>query len=134
MYWQERSGSDRESADPIEMVCSYCKSDQPRPHNVRTCKYLKAAILVFIGYKGAKMGLDSFTSSCVAVCTDLVFTGGMATIANALYEAYTKCCEVIDVQSFMAKSKREQAKILLQTGNFGHNAKENADAFAGEMM
>ena len=40
------------------MVCSYCKSDEPRPHNVRTCKYLQAAIAVFVGYKGTKMTMD----------------------------------------------------------------------------
>jgi hypothetical protein len=115
------------------MVCSYCKSDEPRPHNVRTCKYLQAAIAVFMSYKGAKMTMDSFLEGCVAFAADLVFTGGMATVATGLYEAYTKCCDSIDIGGFLLKSKREQAKELLKTGHFGHNVKENADAYAGEM-
>jgi hypothetical protein len=114
------------------MVCSYCKSDEPRPHNVRTCKYLQAAIAVFITYKGAKMQMNSFLEGCVAFAADLVFTGGMATMATALYEAYTQCCDVIDIGSFLTKSKREQAKELLKTGSFGQAVKDNADAVAAE--
>lgn len=116
------------------MVCSFCKSDEPRSHNVRTCEYLKAAILVFIGYKGAKMTMDSFKDSCVAVAADLVFTGGMATMATVLYDAYNKCRDALDIGRFIGMSKRDQAKELLKTGNFGHNVKENADVIAGEMM
>jgi|AntRauMFilla1563_2_1112583.scaffolds.fasta_scaffold11587_1 hypothetical protein len=116
------------------MVCSYCNSDQPRTHNVRTCLYLQAAVTVFITYKGAKMQMDSFKEACFAFAADLVFTGGMATMATTLYGAYTKCCDVIDIGSFVTMTKREQAKALLKTGNFGHNVKENADTLAGEMI
>ena len=115
------------------MVCSYCKSDEPRPHNVRTCKYLQAAIAVFVGYKGTKMTMDSFKDACISFAADLVFTGGMATVATGLYEAYTKCCDSIEIGNFLRMSKRDQAKELLKTGHFGHNVKENADTYAGEM-
>lgn len=83
------------------MVYSYCQSDEPRPHNVWTCKYLQAAINVFITYKGAKMAMDSLKEKCVAFVADLVLTGCMATVATTLYEVYTKCHDMIDIGTFM---------------------------------
>ena len=36
------------------------------------------------------------TSGCLTFCADLVFTGGMATVATGLYDAYKKCTDAID--------------------------------------
>jgi hypothetical protein len=116
------------------MVCSFCTSDEPRVHNVRTCKYLKAAIAVFIGYKGATMTLDSFQQACVGVVADLVFTGGMATVATCLFEAYKNCVSVIDITSFLTLTKKNQAKELLETGNFGNMTADAVDGFAVEFI
>ena len=48
------------------MVCSFCRSDKPRRHNVRTCPFLKAAIGVFIASKGAQMSVESFLQFCTS--------------------------------------------------------------------
>ena len=95
--------------------------------------YLKAAIVTFISYKGASMTFDSFKEGCLAVCADLVFTGGMATLAMAMYDAYGKVCTVCDIDTLLQKSKREQAKALLKTGLFANVGQELADDMADDI-
>ena len=119
------------------MVCSFCKSDDPKTgksHNVRTCPYLKAAILTFIGYKGATMTQDGFFKACLSFGLDICLTGGMASIGMAMYEAYDACTKALDVKNLLTLTKREQAKALLSTGYFGKAAMEQADAAAGDLV
>lgn len=114
------------------MVCSFCHKDEPRPHNVRTCEYLKAAVKTFIAYKGVTMTQDSFFESCIAYGCDIVLTGGMASVAMAMYQAYDKCTKMLDVSNIVNMSKRDQAKALLSSGYFGSAAKDQADAAAAD--
>lgn len=114
------------------MVCSFCKEDKPRPHNVRTCLYLQAAVLTFVGYKGATMTQESFFEACLATGLDIVLTGGMASIGMMMYNAYDKCTKLADIENIVTMSKRDQAKALLSTGYFGNAAKEQADAAAAD--
>ena len=79
------------------------------------------------------MSAESFFDGCLAFCADLVFTGGMATVATGLYDAYNKCTDAIDMGSFLRKTKREQAKLLLSTGHFGSEVAGMSDAIGGEV-
>ncbi|KAJ1477927.1 hypothetical protein T484DRAFT_2023575 [Baffinella frigidus] len=118
------------------MTCSFCKTDEPRAHNVRTCMSLKAAILVFMSYKGASFFFDSFKEACagaLGVALDVVLTGGMATAMSVAYAAYNECKTAVDMGTLATLSKRGQAKYLIDSGCFG-SLGDNADAIAGEIV
>ena len=78
------------------------------------------------------MTQDSFFEACLATGCDIVLTGGMASIAMMMYQAYDKCTKLSDIRNIVNMSKRDQAKALLSTGYFGAAAKEQADAAAAD--
>jgi hypothetical protein len=108
------------------MVCSFCRGSPNggvSNHNVRTCKFLKATIGIFLASNGFDSGFDTFKDQLVgwgiSAAADLSGAAGAASLAqfaNTCYSAFNQACKAIDSATLMTLSNREQAKFLLAKG------------------
>jgi hypothetical protein len=94
------------------MVCSFCHTDKPKPHNVRTCNALDKAIGVYCGKTVAVWTLDGLKDSLVAAGIDLLCTGGAATAANGIRECYQAIEKGHHAVKFRNASRADKAKIV----------------------
>merc|ERR1711934_203899 len=104
------------------MVCSFCKIKKKSAaggenHNVRTCRFLQAAVTLFIANKGVQAyhSEESMKTAMGQLVGDAMCPG-LGTAMATIYEGYKAACAAIDMVAFAAMSKRDQAKEILKTG------------------
>jgi hypothetical protein len=101
------------------MVCTFCSGDRlgghPN-HNVRTCRYLKASVAVFVANKGQALAQDVFAEELAGCGLALVTTGPLGAFAAACYSAYSTASKMINLATFVSMSKKGQAEFLLKNG------------------
>jgi len=79
---------------------------------VRTCRALTAAVNVWTTKKAFEWTLDGFKSAIVGVLADLCLTGGAATMATMIYDAYEKIRGAIDIHAFVSAPRSKQAAVI----------------------
>ena len=94
------------------MPCSFCHSDKPRPHNVRTCPQLDKAIVVYCGKTLAQWSQESLTDELVAAGIDICLTGGIATAASMLYDGYQYIQRAGFASKFASASRLQKSEII----------------------
>ena len=100
------------------MVCSFCHSDKPKSHNVRSCAQLDTAIGVYCAKTAVSWTLDSFTDALVAAGIDVFLTGGAATAGNAIWEGIQMIQHSVHAAKFASASRLQKSSII-KTGMEG---------------
>jgi hypothetical protein len=95
------------------MVCTFCKSDNPKKHNIRTCSVLTVVIGLFNTKKAVEWSMDSFKEAVVgAVVADCAGGGGFATSVVTIYGFYEQVNSLVDAYKFNNASRKEQVEII----------------------
>lgn len=95
------------------MTCTFCKSDKPRQHNVRTCARLDAAIAVWTTKKATEWTMDGLKDALVhALVNELALPTGVSALATLMWNAYTKIKGAIDIGKFLNAPRAKQSAII----------------------
>lgn len=95
------------------MTCTFCKSDKPKPHNVRTCARLDAAVAIWTSKKATEWTLDGFKDALVgALINELALPTGLSALATLVWNAYSKISGAIDIGKFLNAPRSQQSAVI----------------------